>query len=76
MNHIDREIEVIQNIIRVLKRCLRIHLKEKDIKGTVRTLHDIRIVKREMKKIIEAQTGQEPPHNEPNRSGKMFHRGS
>jgi hypothetical protein len=71
--NLDHEIEVMENIIRVLKRCLRIHLKEKDLKGTVRTLNDIRIVKREIKRVIDRAESEQEPQNETQRSGKVFY---
>lgn len=52
---ITKEIEAVENIIRILNQCLAINIKHKKIEAAKDTLKDIQICKEELNKLIEAK---------------------
>lgn len=50
---LDREIEVVENIISVLNRCFILHLKRMNYEDAKKTLKDINLVKKELKKLLK-----------------------
>jgi ribosomal protein L16/L10AE len=65
MKDFEKEIQIVENMIRLLNQCLTIHLKKRQFKEVKRVLSDIRICKDEIKKIqkhqgeIKLQEGEE-----------------
>lgn len=53
--NIEKEIKALENIIELLNRCLRIHLKSKNKIYITTTLRDIQVCKRELKKLEAAR---------------------
>ena len=51
MSQIEKEIEVIENIINVLRRCLMIYVKERDYLRMIETMKDIMKCRKELEKI-------------------------
>lgn len=49
MKEKDKEIEVVENLIRILKRCLKISKDNKRFYEVIRIKHDILICKKELK---------------------------
>ena len=52
---IDREIEVLGNMIRLLKECFSIYIQSKQKEEAKRTLKDLEICRKELQKLIEAK---------------------
>lgn len=52
---LDKEIRAIENILVLLNRCLRIHLKNHQFINTKNTLIDIQVCKKELKKLQAAK---------------------
>lgn len=55
VNDKEKEIMVIQNIIRLLKECLRIQIDENDYEGMIRSIRDIQKCKKRLKRITEGE---------------------
>jgi hypothetical protein len=51
MRDLNREIEVVENIIEILNRCLVVHKLEKQASSVVSCLNDIRLCKKELKRL-------------------------
>jgi hypothetical protein len=77
LKEIEREIYLIKGIIRVLKVCLWISFKELQIRQFISTCQDLKIVTRELDKLIAAKKEilgaiKEPENVSQNRSRKTF----
>lgn len=61
MKEIDKEIVVLRNMIDVLNRCLMISISRAKIKDSIKTKKDIKRVKKELNRLLEArdETGDE-----------------
>lgn len=55
MKDINHEIEVVENIIEILKKCLALHIREKQPKQIAAAKKDIQICKKELSRLIEAR---------------------
>lgn len=55
MRDLNREIEVVENIIAVLNRCLAVHKHEKQRGSIASCLNDIRLCKRELRRLKGAK---------------------
>lgn len=55
MKDLEKEIEVVENIIGVLNRCLALYIKRLDFEQAKRTIQDMVLVKAELRKLIEAK---------------------
>jgi hypothetical protein len=51
----EKEISTIENIIRLLKECLRIQVINQDYDGIIRTIRDIYKCRKSLKRIIEGE---------------------
>lgn len=47
----EKEIMVIENIIRLLKECLRIEIKNLDYQGMIRTIRDIQKCRKKLRTL-------------------------
>lgn len=76
LNKLEREIEVIWNIIRLLKSCFWIHFENFQFHQVIATQRDIKKCTKELKKLIVARKNELGALKEPakdvsqNRSGK------
>ena len=52
---LDLEIRAVENILVLLNRCLRIHLKERQFINAKNVLIDIQVCKKELKKLQAAK---------------------
>lgn len=55
MKEIEREIEVVESIIKVLNRCLAVNLTEKQIENIKNNIRDIDFCENELKRLIEVR---------------------
>ncbi|MBT2728364.1 hypothetical protein J7E63_15645 [Bacillus sp. ISL-75] len=55
MKDLEKEILVIKNMIDILNRCLMISITNARIRETINTRKDIKICKKELKKLLEAR---------------------
>ena len=53
MKTVEREIEVVENIIRILNECLSISLKNKRKEEAKNTIKDIHMCKKELQRLKE-----------------------
>jgi hypothetical protein len=53
MKTVEREIEVVENIIRILNECLSISLKNKRKEEAKSTIKDIHLCKKELQRLKE-----------------------
>ena len=51
MRDLNREIEVVENIISILNRCLEVHKLESKPKNVLSCLNDIRLCKKELRRL-------------------------
>ncbi len=51
MKTVEREIEVVENIMRILNECLAISLKNKRREEAKRTIQDIHLVQKELSRL-------------------------
>lgn len=51
MRDLNREIEVVENIISILNRCLEVHKLEKQATSVLNCLRDIRLCKKELRRL-------------------------
>lgn len=51
MRDLNREIEVVENIISILNRCLEVHKLEGQAGSVLSCLNDIRLCKKELRRL-------------------------
>jgi hypothetical protein len=59
MKDFDREIEVIENIIKILRKCLTVHVNERQTIQVANCINDIRLCRKELKQLIEERANAE-----------------
>lgn len=59
----NKEIEVVESIIQVLKKCYDFHMKNYQYLQAAQCLKDISICKKELKKIKDRRLASENAHN-------------
>jgi hypothetical protein len=68
MKEVEREIEVVKNMIDILNRCLFISLKNHRVREVKSTVKDIQLCKKELRKLIVAR---DEAKKEPATNGKV-----
>jgi hypothetical protein len=64
MKQIEKEIHIIEGVIKLLNKCLRISLKNHNFKHAKRTRSDIQICKKELEKLLVAKEGEQQAKKE------------
>jgi hypothetical protein len=55
MRDLEKEIQAVNSILKVLNKCLGVYLENREISNAKKTLRDIQIVKHELKKLTIAK---------------------
>jgi hypothetical protein len=55
MRQIEKDIATVENIIRVLRRCLLIYVKERDYVRMIETMKDIMKCKKEIERLKKGE---------------------
>jgi hypothetical protein len=59
MKPVEKEIHVLEGIIKLLNRCLKVSLKNYNFKHAKRTKLDIQVCKKELEKLLVAKEGEQ-----------------
>lgn len=65
MREVKREIEVVENMIRILNNCLVLYVRKNELRNIKNTLKDIQLCKKELKKLIAAKNVEVEAEKEP-----------